>query len=86
MIYNLPANNLYGDLPVTIDFPDNWEIHVSEINGYNKKPMECTELKKAMDQPVGVPTIKEGAKNKKVLSSSLMISLGRHRARKLLRL
>ena len=65
MIYNLPANNLYGDLPVTIDFPDNWEIHVSEINGYNKKPMECTELKKAMDQPVGVPTIKEGAKNKK---------------------
>lgn len=27
--------------------------------------MECTELKKAMDQPVGVPTIKEGAKNKK---------------------
>lgn len=65
MIYNLPANNLYGDVPVTIDFPDNWEIYVSEINGYKRKPMRCNELREVMNQPVGVLPIREGAKNKK---------------------
>ena len=33
MEYLLPANNLYGNAPVPISFPDDWEVHVCSYAG-----------------------------------------------------
>ncbi|MGI6211109.1 MAG: lactate racemase domain-containing protein [Anaerovoracaceae bacterium] len=65
MKYNLPANNLYGDAPILIDFPENWDVTISKFEGYEKRPLSDSELDEAVRHPIGGLPISEGAKGKK---------------------
>ena len=38
--FDLPSNSNYGDQPIPIAFPDNWDVHISKIHGYDN----CTEI------------------------------------------
>ena len=33
--FDLPSNSNYGDQPIPIAFPDNWDVHISKIHGYD---------------------------------------------------
>ena len=32
--FQLPANSNYGDRPIPVTFPVNWDVHISRILGY----------------------------------------------------
>lgn len=65
MIYSLPSNNLYGNKPEEIFLPDNWEVHISKIKGYDAKSLDNDEMKELINHPIGAPSILEGASGKK---------------------
>lgn len=65
MIYPLPANNLYGDEPIPIRLPDNWEVHISEIRGFHAPALTEEELAKTLSSPIGAPPIRQGAKGRR---------------------
>ena len=62
MIYPLPSNSLYGDAPIPIACPDNWNVHISEIRGFNAPSLSERELAAAIDAAIGTRPIREGAR------------------------
>ena len=65
MIYQLPANSMYGDKPIPITLPDNWDVHISKIAGYDKRELTPKEIGERIHTPVGTRPISEGAVGKK---------------------
>lgn len=65
MLYNLPSNVLYGNQPIEIRFPDYWDIHISEINGFREEELNHEELLQRIKNPIGTEPISIGAKGKK---------------------
>ncbi len=65
MIYPLPAHNLYGNAPVNIDIPDDWEVVVCDYAGVNTPAMTDDEIAKAISRPIGRQPIREAAKGKR---------------------
>ena len=61
-IYNLPANNLYGNKPVELQFPDNWEVSTYSYAGEKASTLSKEEVAQKIAAPEGTPTIAEGAK------------------------
>ena len=57
MIYSLPSNNLYGNVPEEIFLPDEWEVHISKINGYDSETLNDRELRERIVNPIGAPSI-----------------------------
>ena len=62
MIYKLPSNSLYGDEPVSIDIPDNWEVHISEIAGFNTPAISDEELEASIKASIGTTPVSVGAR------------------------
>ncbi len=62
MKFDLPANSLYGDRPIPIEFPDNWDVHISRIAGYDAPGLSPREIQEAVGRPYGAKPISEGAK------------------------
>lgn len=65
MIYALPSNVLYGNRPVEINMPKYWDVHVSEIEGFNAPPMTCEQILRRIREPLGADMISKGARGKK---------------------
>ncbi|MDL2253222.1 lactate racemase domain-containing protein [Ruminococcaceae bacterium OttesenSCG-928-I18] len=65
MRYHLPANNLYGDEPIEICFPDHWEVHISEIRGFDTPELSEEQIRESLASPIGTARVKEGARGKK---------------------
>lgn len=36
--FDLPSNSNYGDQPIPVAFPDNWDVHISKIHDYDTPP------------------------------------------------
>ena len=62
MIYNLPANSMYGDAPIPIRLPENWDVHISEIRGFHTPALTDAEMRAALDAPYAAKCIREGAR------------------------
>jgi nickel-dependent lactate racemase len=62
MIYRLPSNNLYGDEPIEINLPDNWDVHISEIKGFNTPGLSVEEIGEGIASPIGMSRIRDGAR------------------------
>ena len=64
MEYLLPANNLYGNAPVPISFPDDWEVHVCSYAGEKAPALSPEEIAQRLSQPGtgGCRTIAEDAR------------------------
>ena len=44
MRIDLPAHSLYGDAPVTIEFPDSWDVQVASFQGENARTLTQEEI------------------------------------------
>lgn len=62
MKYNLPANSLYGDEPIQIEFPDNWDVHISNIKGAETPKLTQEQIGERVRNALGTKPISEGAK------------------------
>lgn len=65
MLYQLPSNSLYGDKPIPICFPDNWDVHISEFAGYSCPAMDEAELRRGVHAAIGAAPISQGARGRK---------------------
>lgn len=65
MIYNLPSNSLYGNAPIPIDLPSNWDVHISRFAGYNTPALNAEKIRERVRCAIGAKPISEGAKGKK---------------------
>jgi nickel-dependent lactate racemase len=53
---------MYGDTPIPIFLPENWDVHISEIAGFNTPALNEQEIAKAIAEPIGTKPISEAAK------------------------
>ncbi|MFC1948749.1 lactate racemase domain-containing protein [Chloroflexota bacterium] len=53
--------------PKDVDFPlpDSWEVTVHNIAGYNRPAMKAEEIRAAVTSPIGMPPLRELAKDRK---------------------
>jgi nickel-dependent lactate racemase len=65
MIVELPELLWYGNKTFSIDLPDDWDVSVCPMRGANNKPLEPSEIKSAVENPIGTLPICRLAKNKK---------------------
>ena len=61
----LPILAWYGDTELEIDFPATWDVHVLKHKGDGAPPLNDAGFRKALANPIGTKTIREGAKGKK---------------------
>lgn len=60
--YNLPANSLYGDQPIPLSFPENWDVHISKIAGYDTPALSTEQIAGRVHAAIGTAPISEGAR------------------------
>lgn len=65
MVYELPSNSNYGDAPISIDFPENWDVHISKIAGYDTPELTGEEIACKIHRAIGTRPISDGAVGKK---------------------
>ena len=63
--FQLPANSNYGDRPIPIAFPDNWDVHISRIHGYDTPALTEAQIREKLHAAIGAKPISEGAAGKK---------------------
>lgn len=65
MKLGLPELLWYGNTTLEIDLPDEWDVEVCPMRGAGRKPLTLAEMEEAIKNPIGSPSLKELAKNKK---------------------
>ncbi len=63
--FDLPSNSNYGDQPIPIAFPDNWDVHISKIHGYDTPALTKAQIAEKIHAAIGAKPISEGAAGKK---------------------
>lgn len=63
--FDLPSNSNYGDQPIPIAFPDNWDVHISKIHGYDTPALTEAQIVEKIHAAIGAKPISEGAAGKK---------------------
>lgn len=62
MIYQLPSNSLYGDEPIPVLLPNNWDVHISRFAGYDTPELSEEQIAQAVRSPIGTLPISQGAR------------------------
>jgi nickel-dependent lactate racemase len=65
MRYALKSNIFYGNAPIHVEFPDNWEVTVARMAGATATELVREELEQRIRSPIGAPEIREGAREKR---------------------
>lgn len=65
MLFDLPSNSNYGDTPIPISLPENWDVHISKIAGYDTPELNGEEIAAKLHAAVGTVPISQGAAGKK---------------------
>ena len=64
-IVKLPQYSWYDQKEVEYPLPDNWQVTVHNIAGYDRPAMKPDEIKAAVTSPIGMPPLRELAKDRK---------------------
>ena len=64
-IVKLPEYSWYDQREVEYPLPDNWQVTVHNIAGYDRPAMKPDEIKAAVTSPIGMPPLRELAKGRK---------------------
>lgn len=64
MRYSLPSNNLYGNKPVMIEIPNEWDVKICSFNNAKAKPLSYEEIKTKIVNRDDIKIV-DIAKNKK---------------------
>lgn len=51
--FDLPSNSNYGDQPIPIAFPDNWDVHISKIHGYDTPALTEAQIAEKIHAAIG---------------------------------
>lgn len=62
MLVQLPAHSLYGNEPVDVQFPNDWDVQVSSFQGESEPALTEREIAEAIRHPNCTPPIREAAK------------------------
>lgn len=57
MYYKLPSNNLYGDEPIEINLPDNWDVYESRIKEEATPALDKADIRTRILHPIGTDRI-----------------------------
>ncbi len=60
----VPQLAWYGARPLELTLPDNWQVEVCNMAGYNRAGMKPDQIRAAIGKPIGTPSIRELAKGK----------------------
>ena len=80
--YKLPQLAWYDPKKLEVFFPDSWDIEVCNIAGYDKPALSKNQIRDIITNPIGMPPIREAAKNKKdvaIIFDDLRTGLSRHK-------
>ena len=61
--YTLAQNRWYGDEPVTISLPDDWDVQFLASQGDERSALTAEQIRERFRHPVGSKTIRELAEN-----------------------
>jgi len=61
----LPQYIWYDPKEVEFPLPDEWQVTVQNIAGYNRLAMKPSEIRDVIASPIGMPPLRELAKGKK---------------------
>ncbi len=61
----LPILAWYGDTELDLNFPESWDVSVLRHRGDGTPPLDDAGFRKALANPIGTPSIRDGAKGKK---------------------
>ena len=61
----LPQYSWFNPREVEYRLPDDWQVTVHNIAGYDKPTLTPEEIKKAVISPTGMPPLREYARGKK---------------------
>lgn len=64
-IIKLPQYVWYESREVEFALPDNWEVNIHNIAGYDKPAMTPEEIEAAISSPTGMPQLREYARGRK---------------------
>ena len=65
MIYKLPSNVLYGNEAISLEMPEHWEVHISQIKGFRAPALTREQILSRINSPIGAEPICRGARGKK---------------------
>ncbi|GAF93261.1 unnamed protein product, partial [marine sediment metagenome] len=60
----LPQYVWYEPREVEFPLPDNWQVEVHNIAGYDRPTMTPDDIRAAISSPIGMPPIREIARGK----------------------
>jgi len=66
--FKLPQLAWYDPKELEIFFPDSWDVEVCNIAGYDRPALSDNQIKDVISNPIGMPPIREAAKNKKEIA------------------
>ena len=78
--FDLPSNSNYGDQPIPITFPDNWDVHISKIRRYDTPALTEAQIAEKIHAAIGAKPISEAPPARRAPSSSSTTSPARRRA------
>jgi nickel-dependent lactate racemase len=61
----LPQLAWHGVRELKLSFPESWQVEVCNMAGYNRPHLTPTGIKKAITSPIGMPPLREYARDKK---------------------
>lgn len=65
MRVSVPQLAWHEPSPFHLEFPDDWEVCVREMGGYRRPALSGEQLREAVQNPVGIPPIRELARGHK---------------------
>ncbi len=61
----VPQAAWYEPKELILPLPDDWQVEVCNMAGYNRPALKPSEIKAAISKPIGIPPIRELAKGKR---------------------
>lgn len=62
---NVPQLPQQGVENLELQFPDGWDVEVSNMDGHNRPALTTDDIRTTLQKPLGTPTIRELAQGKK---------------------
>lgn len=62
MRIDLPAHSLYGNTPVTVEFPDDWDVQISSFQGEHEPALSQEQIVDAIRHPAHTEPIHKAAR------------------------
>ena len=62
---NVRVNEYFGDEQIPLSFPDGWKVNLVEMACKDAPPLDDEEIRSALDNSEGAPSITEQARGKK---------------------